>query len=164
MAFDPALIATWKPKAASGSYRTYRVDAQGYYFIADPAAPFVFQSGGTKFKWGNSTYTKTLGNAGEIVGLWTGDTDGEEWNFRADGTVTVHFSATDEYFGNYELRSGDMLLWYEEFRSVVSTVSQRIVFDPPYASNQDYNYTVDVQYWTLLAIATGTPVFEYEKV
>lgn len=164
MALNTSLVSTWKPKSASGSYPTYRIDADGNYFAAYPSSAFSFDGSGTKLTWGGSTYTKTLGKPGELIGVWIGDADGEEWNFRADGTVTVHFSATEEYFGNFEVRNSGASLWYEEFRSIVTTSGARINFDPPYASDREYSFTVDAQYWSIFEIATGTLVFEYEKV
>ena len=89
MAFDPMLEAMWKPKAASSNFPVYRVNAQGRYFVAYPARPMAYQDAGTKLNWGGVIYTKTLGDPGVLPGLWVGDADGDEWNFRADGTVTA---------------------------------------------------------------------------
>ena len=164
MALDGNLVSTWKPKGITSGFRTYRVDANGNYFVADPEAPISFDGTGLKLTWGGIGYTKKLGAPNAIPGVWDADSGGEEWYFRADGTVTVHFSATEEYFGNYETRNSGNALWYEEFRGLVSTDGDRVNFDPPYSADATYRYSVDSQFWTLFDLATSTPVFEYEKV
>lgn len=164
MAFNPDLVGTWKPKSATVSFPTYRVDAAGHYFVAFPAQSIAFEDGGTKLVWGGTPYTKLYGTPGEIVGVWVAASGSEEWNFRADGTVTGHISATEEYFGNYELRDGNSKLWYEEFRSLVASVGARIEFDPPYAPDVSYDFSLVGPIWTLFDIATGAIVFEYEQL
>jgi hypothetical protein len=164
MAFDANLVGTWKIKGAVAPHSTYRVDSDGRYHAAGPARTYHFESNGTVLNWDGITYTKRLGTPGELVGVWDADSGGEEWTFRSDGTVTIHFSAADEWFGNYESRAGDTMLWYEEFRSVLSTNGPNIEFDPPYAANQAYHYTLVGDNWTLKNPATGTPVAEFERL
>lgn len=166
MAFDANLVGTWKLKGASPPFATYRIDTDGRYFSAYPASPYSFASGGLALNWGGVTYTKKLGSPGELVGVWDADSGGEEWSFRADGSVTVHYSATDEWFGRYESRDGDSKLWYEEFRSVLSTQGQEITFDPPYAQNLTYGYAIasSGDLWTLTDAVSGAVAAEYERV
>jgi len=164
MAFDPLLVGSWKPKGAAANFPTYRVDAAGHYFAAFPAQPISYQASGTKLNWGGVLYTKLYGTPGTLPGIWTGDSDGDELNFRADGTVTIHAAATEEYFGNYELQNSGNALWYEEFRSTITITGARITFDPPYATNQPYDYAVAGEFWTLYDVTTAAIVFEYEKL
>ena len=162
--FDPKLKGTWKLKGATTPFRTYRVDDLGKYFFALPASSFAFVDMGNAFEWGGLRHSLQLGSPGVLVAVWTADDGGEEVHFRADGSATVHWSPTEEYFGNYELQDGDTKLWYEEFRSVLSTSGSLITFDPPYAQNQQYQYTVTATDWVLSDPGTGNTVVEYEKV
>lgn len=162
--FDTLLKGTWKLKGAAAPYRTYRVDDHGRYFFASPAAPFTFVDAGQAFEWGGLRHSLKLGTPNNLVGVWDADAGGEEIHFRADGSATIHWSSTEEYFGNYELQNGDTELWYEEFRSVISTTGSIITFDPPYAQNQQYLYSVSATNWDLTDPATGNLVVEYEKV
>ena len=162
--FDPNLEGTWKIKGAAAPYKTYMIDAQGRYFVADPEAPFAFVNGGQGFEWGGLTYTLVLGSANDLAGVWLADDGGEEWHFRVDGSVTVHWSVVEEYFGRYELRNGGTALWYSEFRSVVSTSGNVLPFDPPYTQDQEYLFSLSGNDWTLTDPATGNTVIVYEKV
>ena len=160
---DPSLVGSWKIKGAAAPFRTYSVGADGKYFIADPDRPFHFEDLGSTLVWGQIRYGLLLGSPGQLVGVWKDVRDGDEWYFRSDGGVTVHWSATEEYFGRYEVRLSDRL-WYQEFRGLIETSGGSMTLDPPYLSNQTYDWTLSNGVWAWLNPSDGSVVAEFEPV
>ena len=159
---DQGIVGSWKLSGCVFNCRKYIVDSfAGAYFIADaPTAP-VFDSSGNSMQWNGLVFNRIFGNGSSHEGVWIEASSGEEWTFRADFSVTVHVSPSEEYFGRWEIVAG--LLEYAEYRGRISTEANLVSIHPPYDDWQTYTYAVNGTGWSISDLASGDLVAQYEQ-
>ncbi|MFY0622991.1 MAG: hypothetical protein JXQ89_14995 [Pelagimonas sp.] len=158
---DPALVGVWKREGTVPPTSTFEITAQYAFLIGGPPSPVGFSADGLTLDWGGIQYDHHMGTPGQLIGIWRNRRDGDEWYFRADGSVTVHWSSTEEYFGHYQL-VGDQLA-YQEFRATVTTHAGQVKLDPPYAPDTSYGYVVQDGVMTWSDAADGSTVISFDK-
>jgi hypothetical protein len=145
-AIDPRLVGIW---VVPGEPRTYEVDAEGLYHVADPESPVTFEEGGRVMQWEGEAHDRLSGAGATPEGRWRGRVTGAEWDFAADGGYTVTLDgATDR--GIWALRQGGTALWTREEVARLTTTGAEVTYDLREGGTVTYGYTVEAGVWTLL--------------
>ncbi|MBF9058135.1 hypothetical protein HKCCSP123_02960 [Rhodobacterales bacterium HKCCSP123] len=147
---DPGLVGIW---IVPGEPRTYEVDADGVYHVADPESPVSFEAGGAVMHWEGEAHDRLSGITEPPEGRWRGRDTGAEWVFGGDGSYTVTLDgATDR--GIWALRREGAALWTREEVATLTTTGAEITYALREGGTVTYGYTVGGGVWTLHDPAT----------
>jgi len=142
---DPRLVGIW---VIPGEPRTYEVDAEGGYHVADPESPVTFEEGGNVMHWEGEAHERQSGAGETPEGRWRGRDTGADWTFASDGTYEVTLDgATD--IGIWALRQGGSALWTREEVARLVTDGAQVTYTLRDGGTVVYGYTVKDGAWTL---------------
>ncbi|NKX43171.1 hypothetical protein [Roseicyclus persicicus] len=144
-AVDPDLVGVW---IVAGEPRTYEVEADGGYHVADPESPVAYEQGGAVMIWEGEAHDRLAGAGATPEGDWRGRDTGALWSFAADGTYTVTLDgATDT--GIWAAGQDGATLWTRERVATLATNGAQVTYTLREGGTATYGYTVGGGIWTL---------------
>ena len=142
---DPRLVGVW---VIPGEPRTYEVDAEGGYHVADPESPVSFEAEGRVMHWEGEAHDRLSGAGDTPEGRWRGRDTGADWHFSPGGGYEVTLDgATD--IGIWALRQDGTALWTREEVARLATDGAQVTYTLRDGSTVVYGYTVENGAWTL---------------
>lgn len=144
-AVDPAIIGVW---IVPGLRRTYEVDDNGGYYVADPETPIYFEDGGAVMIWEDEAHDRLSGTGLTPEGAWRGRDTGAEWRFAPDGSYEVRLDGVTDT-GIWALRRDGAALWTRELVAMLTTDGATVTFALFANGEATYGYTAGAGVWTL---------------
>jgi len=156
---DPDLVGIW---LVPQSDRTYEVEADGSYHVADAESPVSYSAAGAVMHWQFEDFDRQAGTGETPVGKWLGRSTGEQWQFTDDGRYRVQIDGIADT-GIWALRQGGAKLWTRELQAYLTTNGATVTFTFREGGSITYGYTVSAGTWTLHDASTWADVARFRR-